>query len=233
MAVVGDVKKTQILPLVKKLFGDFRPSSKGLPPILPEPPLEGPRRAHMERQGAQTHLIIGYLGVGLKSKDNAAMALIETALSGQGGRLFLQLRDKESLAYSVTAFRRPGLETGLFGVYIACHPTKLAPARAGIFRELERLKQQGISQSELTAAKKYLMGNLQIDLQTNRSQAMHMALDELYGLGYGHIHDFIRAVEAVTEDDIKRVARKIIRPRGFVQVTTGPHRTSQKKRGSI
>ena len=53
------------------------------------------------------------------------MALVDTALSGMGGRLFSKLRDEQSLAYSITAFRTPGLETGAFGVYLACDPEKL------------------------------------------------------------------------------------------------------------
>jgi zinc protease len=184
--------------------------------------LKEPRRAHLKRQGAQTHLVMGFLGTDVRSPDNAPMALIETALSGLGGRLFFQLRDKQSLAYAVTAFRRPGLETGAFGVYMACEPGKLPVARDAILKELEKLRENGLTNEELRAAKKYLVGTLKIGLQTNGSQAMHMALDELYGLGYDHTQRFMEEVEGVTKEDVKRAARRVILPDRFVYVTLGP-----------
>ena len=222
LTVVGDVNRDQIIPYIKTLFGDFKISSKDLPEIPPEPPLTGSGQAHLERPGAQTHIIIGYLGADLKSKDNAPMALIETALSGQGGRLFSRLRDKSSLAYAVTAFRRPGLETGVFGVYLACDPSKLPVAKDALFHELDKIRENGLTEKELEEAKRYLLGNLKIELQTNGSQAMHMALDELYGLGYDHTRQFIRDIEAVNLKDIKRAAQKIIVPERFAFVTVGP-----------
>jgi len=222
LAVVGDVNKDQLIPHIKTLFGKFGASFEKTPEIRPEPPLTAIREAHLERPGAQTHLVIGYLGTSLESKSNAPMALLETALSGQGGRLFFELRDKRSLAYSVTAFRRPGLETGMFGVYMACDPSKLTAAKEGIFKELEKVRKEGLSEKELEAAKRYLLGNLKIELQTNGNQAMRMALDELYGLGYGYLKQYIRDIEAVTLNDIKRAAKKIIMPEKFVFVTIGP-----------
>ena len=85
LTVVGDLKKDQLIPYVKTLFGTFPPSGDKLPSVAPEPPLAKFRQAHLNRPGAQTHLVIGYLGVGLKSRDNPPMALIKTALAGQGG----------------------------------------------------------------------------------------------------------------------------------------------------
>lgn len=222
LVVVGDVNRENVIPFIKTLFGAFPSPSHKLPHIPPEPPLRRPREAHIERPIGQIHLAVGYLGTDLKGKDDAPMALVKTALSGQGGRLFSQLRDKESLAYVVSAFRRPGLETGAFGVYLACDPSKLPVAKKAIFRELDRVRETGLSEDELRKAKRYLLGNLQIDLQTNGSQAMQMALDELYGLGYDNIKRYTRNVERVTIQDIREAVRKIILPGKFVLVTVGP-----------
>jgi zinc protease len=222
LAVVGDINKDEVIPYINTLFHKMNPAPKQLPSVAPEPRLPETRKAHLERAGAQTHLAIGYLGADFKSKDNPPMALIETSLSGQGGRLFFQLRDKESLAYSVTAFRRPGLETGVFGVYLACDPKKLSVAKKALLRELEKVRSEGLTQTELEEAKKYLLGNLQIENQTNASQAMQMALDELYGLGYDHLQRYIEDIERVSTEDIREAARNIILPGEFVSVTVGP-----------
>jgi len=222
LTVVGDLNRDQLVPYVKSLFGTFPPLEKTLPDIAPEPPLKTARTAHLKRPGTQTHLIVGYLGVGLKNRLNAPMALVETALSGQGGRLFTELRDKQSLAYAITAFRGPGLETGAFGAYMACDPAKVDAATEGIFAQLNRIREEGLTEKELEAARSYLLGSLQIGLQTNGSQAMQMTLDELYGLGYNHLPAYIREIEAVTPEAVKHAAREIILPGRYVLVSVGP-----------
>jgi len=222
LAVVGDLKRDQLIPYLETLFESFQSSTTTLPVIKPESPLTGPRKAHLKRPGAQTHLSVGYLGAGLTSSNNPPMALVDTALSGMGGRLFQRLRDKQSLAYSVTAFRSPGLETGAFGVYLACDPGKLPLAQKAVFHELSILREEGLTDKELAAAKRYLLGNLKIGMQTNGSQAMQMALDELYGMGYDHMPQYIQKIESVTREDINRAVKGIILPERYILVTVGP-----------
>jgi zinc protease len=222
LAVVGDVNGEQLVPVVESLFWGSEARSVQMPKTPSRPTLKDPRSAHLERPGAQTHLIVGFLGADLKSDAHAAMALVDTALSGMGGRLFFELRDKMSLAYSVTAFRQPGLETGAFGVYIACDPSKTSLAREAIFRELEKIRQQGLSPEELRDAKNYLLGNLLMGLETSGEKAMHMALDELYGLGYDHIHRYMAEIEGVTAEEIQRAAERFILLDRYVLVTVGP-----------
>jgi zinc protease len=150
------------------------------------------------------------------------MALVETALSGQGGRLFFHLRDKQSLAYAVSSFRQPGLETGAFAVYLACDPGKVPAARRAIMEELEHLVAEGLTEEELGDAKQYLRGTMRMGLQTNSSQAMRMALDELYGLGYDYFGRFTEKMDLVTLKEVQRAIREIVRPESAVVVTVGP-----------
>ena len=222
LAVVGDVKKEQMIPFIETLFGTFTTSVKTLPPVEPEPALTKAREAYLNRPGAQTHMVAGYLGVDFRSSDDAAMALVKTALSGQGGSLFYNLRDKQSLAYAVAAFRSPGLETGAFGVYLGCDPGKVATARKAIFEELEKIRENGISDVELKDAKNYLVGNMQIDLQTNGSKAMQMSLNELYGLGFDHHARYLDEIRKVTMEDVRKAVAKVIVPDRYVFVTVGP-----------
>ena len=70
---------------------------------------------------------------------------------------------------------------------------------------------------------------MEIDLQTNGTQAMHMCLDELYGLGYDHIQQFINEIKSVTLKDINSAARKIIVPGKYVFVTVGPGITRENE----
>ena len=222
LAIVGDVKREQVIPAIEALFGTSTASGRTLPSVEPEPALTKIRDAHLNRPGAQTHMVVGYLGVGLRSKEDAAMALVKTALSGQGGSLFYNLRDKQSLAYAVMAFRSPGLETGAFGVYLACDPEKVPTAKKAIFEELEKVREHGIGDEELRDAKNYLVGNMQINLQTNGSKAMQMALDELYGLGFDHYARYLDEIRKVTPEDVRKAVARVIVPDRYVFVTVGP-----------
>jgi len=222
IAVAGDVDSEEVISRLEKAFSEMKPASMNLPNVPDEPPIGDIRKAHLERPGAQTHIAVGYLAGDIMSPDDAPLALLETALSGMGGRLFVKLRDKESLAYSVTAFRRALLDVGFFGIYIACDPSKAAAAQDAIFREIKLLREEGLSEEELNGAKRYLLGNISIDTQTNSSQASRMALDELYGLGYDHLERFRERIEKTTLADIKRALGDLIKENNYIMVTAGP-----------
>ncbi len=222
ICIVGDVNPKRTIRKIKLLFAPMTQTHSPLPSIAPEPNLSGPRIKHVKRDGAQTHMVIGYLGASLGSPYDPAMAIVDAALSGQGGRLFYRLRDKKSLAYSVTSFRRPGIETGAFGVYLGCAPEKVETAQKAIFNELAEIRENGITSGELVSAKTYLIGNLAIESQTNTSQAMQMALDELYGLGFQYRDEYVKKIEAVTLKQIREAVSQIICPNRYVYVTLGP-----------
>lgn len=222
LSIAGDISAGHVISRLSGLFGQMQGGSFEAPLIRPEPPLEGIRKAHMESPGNQVHIMLGFFGAAIKSEDDAPMTLIDSALSGQGGRLFMQLRDKQSLAYSVTSFRRPGLETGMFGTYIACAPEKFEEAKEGILKEIDRLKKEGLSEDELEDAKKYVLGSEAIGYQSNGTQALQMALDELYEMGYHHRDEKLKILKEVTVEDIRRAANKYFNSEAFVIATLGP-----------
>ncbi len=151
-------------------------------PALEEPPREI-REAEIRKDRAQAHLVIGFRGVSVHDDDRFALEVISQLLAGQGGRLFLELRDRRGLAYAVNAVNVEGVAPGFFAVYIATAPEKLDEARSGLLEELDRLVQAPPAPDELERAKRYLVGTHAIDRQRNAVHAAHAALDGLYGLG--------------------------------------------------
>ena len=222
LVVVGDFHLEGLASRLATKFRGLSPAGEGLKLLNPEPPLEGIRRIHKKRPGAQTHIVLGYLGVPISSPFNAPMAIVDAALSGQGGRLFVRLRDQMSLAYSVSAFRRPGLETGVFGLYLGCAPQKVDLAIEAMLQEMARLRRHGLSEIELRDAKRYLLGNLAIQSQGISPKAMEMALDELYGLGFDHSERYRKALRDVTLPMVREAISRVISPVRYVLVTLGP-----------
>lgn len=224
LAVVGDVRSDYVARRVKELFG--RPAEKTFSPPTPpavKPP-EVSRREVRHRDKKQAHIVFGFLGTTLEDEDRYPLNVLNAVLSGQGGRLFIELRDKRSLAYVVSSFHFEGLEPGALGVYIATTPEKVDRALKGIRQELEKVRSTPVSTEELERAKKYIIGAYEIDRQRNSAQAADMAFNERYGLGWDEFKQYPERVAAVTAEDVLRVARKYIRLEAPVLTMVTPAR---------
>jgi zinc protease len=208
LTVVGDVDTKQVVLAVQKAFGDLKKDGFSPPSIPLESPLPQMRRSESYQKKEQAHFVLGFLGTTLRDRDRYALEVLDAALSGQGGRLFYQLRDKESLAYALAFMASSNLDPGFIGVYMGTHPDKLEIAIQGVLRELKKVKSEGLTEDEVERAKKYLIGNFEIGLQTNGSQANTMSLDELYGTGYNHYQKYPQEIQRVTKEDVHRVAQK-------------------------
>jgi zinc protease len=150
---------------------------------------------------------LGYQGVSLTNTDRYVLKKIDAILSRQGGRLFYELRELRALAYSVTAFSVEGLAPGVFGMYVGTDPNKVDEVVSAAREELQRLKDDLVGQDELEQAKKYLTGSYEISLQSHGAQCEEMAFNELYGLGYDNGRRYLEALNAVTPEDMRRVAQ--------------------------
>jgi zinc protease len=208
LTVVGDVDQTKVLLAIKKGFGDLKRESASALSISQEPLVQRRRKAEIIKMKEQAHFVLGFLGVSFHHPDSYALTVLNAALSGQGGRLFRELRDKESLAYALDFMAYPNLDPGFIGVYMGTHPNKLETAIEAVLRELEKVKEEGLIEEEMDRAKKYLIGNFEIGLQTNGAQANQMSLDELYGFGFDHYQKYPQEIQKVTKEDVNRVAKQ-------------------------
>ncbi len=223
IGVAGDVDPDEIAAkLSERLVG--LPEGAGLRDALPalEAPPDSIRKGLLHKDRAQAHLVMGFRGLSVDDDDRPSLDVISQLLAGQSGRLFLELRDKQSLAYSVNAMSVEGFAPGYFVVYIATAPEKLEAARSGMLAELTRLLDGPPDAREFEEARRNLIGNHAIGQQRNAGHAAHLALDALYGLGAGsHLH-YGERVGAVTREDIMRVARRIVRLDAYTEAVVAP-----------
>jgi zinc protease len=221
LAVVGDVDPAEVRRLLsEKLFPAGAQRAQLSPPR--EDPLEGPRVGLKKLDKAQAHLVLGFPGVRLSDKERWPLEVLSAVLSGQGGRLFVELRDKRSLAYSVTSFSMEGIDPGYFAVYIGCGPEKLQEALTGIRAELSRCRAEPPSADELERARTHLIGTHAISLQRNSSRAAIYAFDECYGLGADASVHYAERVAAVTAGDVLSVASRLLDPAREVVALVAP-----------
>ncbi|MBW2092377.1 MAG: insulinase family protein [Deltaproteobacteria bacterium] len=223
VAVVGDVNPNHFKTRLQELLGNWKKDAKFVSPAI-EPPeaLDKLKTAREEIQRAQAHLFLGFLAPGLESEERYPLEVLDRVLSGQGGRLFLDLRDKQSLAYTVSSLFRPGLGTGTFGFYIAFAPSKYDQVKAGLTKVISDLHAKPISPEELSRAKENILGTYEIGLQRNGQLALDIALNELYDLGYDYRYRYIAGISAVTAESVLDVARRYLDMKKAAVVTVGP-----------
>jgi zinc protease len=212
VSVVGDVKPDEVLRRVADLFGDLK-GGEGTPPAPNriEPPAKALRVTESVKDKEQAHIFFGFLGADYLSDDYYALDVLTAVLSGMGGRMFCELREKRGLCYAVDAINYGGVDRGFFGVYLATAPKNLSEAVGGIETELARVRGEGVTPEELERAKNYLIGNYELSLQKNIDTALIMATDELYGLGYDFSLTYADKINAVTDRDIRRAAETYLR----------------------
>ena len=158
--------------------------------------------------GQQAILVFGFPGVDIKDEDRFAIDVITALLSGQSGRLFTAIRDEKGDAYFVGAYQILGLVPGAVVFYAGSIPEKIDEVREVMKREVERLKEEPISQQEIEKAKAHLIGKRRISLETNSSFAFDAGLNELYGLGCNFYRDYEAKITAIDGLMIKEAARK-------------------------
>jgi zinc protease len=210
LSVVGDVDADDVIARARQSFGAMATSNEPAPVIPVEPAWSGKRDVKRELKKAQTHLVLGFPGARVTDSWRRALEVLSTMLSGQSGRLFLELRDKLSLAYSVSSMSVEGFDPGYFAVYMGTSPEKVETALAGMRKELNRIRDELAPEAELSRAREHLIGVHEIGLQRNGARAATMALDALYGLGAEAYRGYAAQVAAITAKDVQDVARRVI-----------------------
>jgi zinc protease len=229
ISVVGDFDVQKALESVTKSFGAIAAKPLDAPTLAPEEPLTKVREKIVRIPRAKAHLAVGFRATTINDPDRYPLEVLNNILAGQGGRLFLQLRDKESLAYVVTSFFRPGLQPGVFAFYMACEETKVDQAQQGLQKQVNLIREKTVSDKELKRSVNNLIGNHLITLQSSWSRAEDTALNTLYGLGYDYDKEYIQKIAAVKADDVLRVAKQYLDPKRCAIVKILPEENGNKK----
>jgi zinc protease len=229
VSVFGNVKAAEVKQLFEKTLGAMKPGELALTKAPIPEPFSETVEVSSEKPKAQGVIMVGYRGGDLFSPDRYALDLIDDASSDLGSRFFVRIREQMGLAYYIGAMNGPGLVPGIFAFYLGTDPQKIESVKAALLDEIHKLASEGLTAEELARAQKKLIGAQQIANQSNDAFAYATALDELYGLGFDHYKSIEHDVNAITLDDIKRVAAKYFLDQPYVIATVAP---SQKQAAS-
>jgi zinc protease len=222
VAGVGPFDVDEITSMLSEALSSWKHTT---PPAEPAQPFKAnsvtAEAKHIPKDREQTHIVIGYPGYTWGDPRRAGLEIMSTVLGGQGGRLFLRLRDQQSLAYTVSPLLNFGVDPGIFGAYIACAPDKRQKALQSLNGEFDLLKKELVSEGELNRAKNYIIGSNAVDLQHGDAMATTMALMELYGLGADDFVRYRKNVEKISSQDLKKLANEIFDPKREISVSVG------------
>lgn len=174
-----------------------------------------------EAKKEQTQILIGWGGITLDDPRRYALQIAQAVLAGQGGRLFIELRDKKSLAYSVGPMSMEGVDAGYFGASIGCAPEKGETAIRMLREEFKKLEDVLIPEVEMDRAVRYLIGSHDLGLQKAAAVSSTILFNEIYDLPAEEVFTYADKLRTVKAEDVRKLIKDIL-SRHPVLVAAGP-----------
>jgi zinc protease len=223
IAIVGDVDPAAVLDRLTVLL-DPTADEETVSIAQPSPPMrtQEDRFRHLQMQREQAHIAVGFPSPASTDPDSIVLDVVAAVLGGQSGRLFTELRDQRSLAYSVGAYHSSGWGGGAFYLYMATSPDREDEALLALREQLERLRHDGVTDDEILRAKRLLLGRRDIALQNQGHRAAMLVHDHLYGLGDGHGEQWPARIESVGREAMERVIARWLDPQWEVVSMVSP-----------
>jgi predicted Zn-dependent peptidase len=180
-------------------------------PVPPEP-LPGPRVLMRRRKTEQAHICLGVRALSYLHPDRFVLDLLNTVLGeGMSSRLFLNIRERLGLAYDVHSFTQKHKDTGLLGVYLGVDPKQAVGAVKAVLAEMQNLCDHELAQEELGRAKEFTKGRLRLELESTNGVSFWLAYQELLIGSIKTIEEEVALVDAITAEDVRRVANEVLR----------------------
>jgi len=228
VCVAGAFSEKKVLAKIEKEFGSVK---HGNPPnFIPFSPAQtAPRIAIKEKKTDQTNFILGVPAYPYLHKDEFALAVLATILgAGMSSRLFLEVREKRGLAYSIHAWIDRYPDTGYFAVQAGVEHGKLEKAVETILAELRKIKRTKVSAAELKKAKSFIKGNMTLALETSDEIANHAASTMINIGRVRPLEEILAGIDTVSAADVQRVAKDIFKTNSLNLAIVGPHLRKEK-----
>ena len=216
LSAAGKVRQDELVDVVSKTFGVLS-GSTGVAVDQPPTPSAGLTVHHKPLE--QVHICLGAPGIAHADPDRYAAHLLSQALGGgMSSRLFQEVRERRGKAYSVYSFLPTFRDTGYLGVYVGTSAEWAREVLDVIQAELAKIARDGLGAEELARSKTQMKGGLVLGLETSDSRMSRIARNEIYFGRDVPLGEVAAGVDAVSNDDVVRVARPMFRP-GALAVT--------------
>ncbi|MFF3671264.1 M16 family metallopeptidase [Microtetraspora malaysiensis] len=227
VSVAGNVNHERVVELVAAAYeraGSLAQLAPPAPPRLDGPGVEQRSGVRVvDRPTEQANLVLGTTGVSRGDDRRFALGVLNAALGGgMSSRLFQEIREKRGLAYSAYSYTSQYADTGQFGIYVGCLPSKIDDVLKICRDELSRILAEGITAEEITRGKGQMRGGLVLGLEDTGSRMSRIGKSELVYEELMSVDEVLARIEAVTPEDVSAVAQDIL-TRPLTLAVIGPY----------
>ncbi|HEX6185558.1 MAG TPA: pitrilysin family protein [Pyrinomonadaceae bacterium] len=223
LLVAGDVNRAEVLARAEELFGAWQPGEV-LEPEFPAPPVRTERTAYVvDRPGsAQTNILVANTSVTRTDPDYFPVLVMHTILGGNASaRLFMNLREEKGYTYGAYTQLDARRHAGSFRATTEVRGEVTGVSLHEIFYELARIRDEDVSDKELTDAKTYLTGIFPIRLETQEGLVDQLVQIRMHGLPDDYLLTYRESIQRVTKEDVRRVANSYVTPDRAAVIVVG------------
>ncbi len=220
IAAAGHLEHAAVRGLIDRVFLDL---PAGATPADAAPPAVTPGLVIRQKDIEQSHLCLGAPAYPHAHADRHAMYVLNTILGGSmSSRLFQHIREERGLAYAVFSGLASYSDAGAITVYAGCATEKVSEVVDLTLAELRGLRDEPVPAEELQRAKDHLKGSLTLSLENTSSRMSQLARQEMYFGRQFSLDEILASIDAVTADDVQRVASDVFRDGAPVATVVGP-----------
>ncbi len=225
VAIVGALPAEEAVNKIAAAFGDWEGAR------MPRPALEAVGRPEALRgrhvpmpDKSQSDLVMGWPAMRRNSPDFDAARLANTVLGhfGMMGRLGVNVRERQGMAYYASSRLSADREPGTWIAYAGVNPANVERATQAILDEIKRLRDEPVPPGELEDSKRYLTGSLPLQLETNDGVASVLADIEWHQLGLDYLARYPDIINGLTAEQVQAAAQKYLDPDAYVLAVAGP-----------
>jgi predicted Zn-dependent peptidase len=230
ISLAGNIEHEGVVEKLSDQFGNW--PRREVSQYQPAGDDQAQARLHVHyRDIEQAHLCFSVPALPRGHPDRFNLRVLNTVLGeGMSSRLFLEIREKRALAYSVHSYIAALYDTGAAGIYAAVDPARAQPAIKAMLGEWDRLRQEKVSADELTKAKEFLKGRLMLQMEDTFSVAAWFGRQEILGPDVLTLDEVVANIEATTAEDIQRLAQKLFLQEKLNLAVVGPFKNEEEFR---
>lgn len=209
----GDIDFKRVVRLLERATSDFAPSKPIIEPALNQPlPPNMPDFIEKNHGTHQAHVMVGTRGYDIHDKRRMSLYLLNNLLGGPGmnARLNLSLRERHGLVYTVESSMVSYCDTGVWAIYFGCDPKDVGRCLKLVRKELDRVIQKPLSDTQLRAVKKQIKGQIGVACDNRESFALDFGKSYLHYGWERDLNSLFRHIDEVTAESMQQVAAELM-----------------------
>ena len=209
----GDIDFKRVVRLLERATSDFAPSKPIIEPVLNQPLPPNMSDFIEKNHGThQAHVMVGTRGYDIHDKRRMSLYLLNNLLGGPGmnARLNLSLRERHGLVYTVESSMVSYCDTGVWAIYFGCDPKDVGRCLKLVHKELDRVIQKPLSDTQLRAVKKQIKGQIGVACDNRESFALDFGKSYLHYGWERDLNSLFRHIDEVTAESMQQVAAELM-----------------------